>query len=52
LARSKVQDGVSLLDSAVSLGFVNEEAALRAIADEVGLEFIDLDETVVELSLL
>ena len=52
LARSKVQDGVTLLDSAVSLGFVNEEAALRAIADEVGLEFIDLDATEVDLSLL
>lgn len=52
LARGKVQDGVSLLDSAVALGFVQEEAALRAIAEEVGLDFIDLDATDVDLSLL
>lgn len=52
LARAKVQDGVSLLDSAVALGFVQEEAALRAIAEEVGLDFIDLGEADVDLSLL
>ena len=52
MARTKVQDGVSLLDSAVAMGFVQEEAALRAIAEEVGLDFIDLSETDVDLSLL
>jgi type II secretion system protein E len=52
LARGKVQDGVSLLDSSVALGFVNEEAALRAIAEELGLDFIDLAETDVDLTLL
>jgi type II secretion system protein E len=52
LAKGKVQDGVGVLDSAVALGFVDEEAALRAIAEEVGLDYIDLNETDVDLSLL
>ena len=52
LARGKVQDGAGILESAVSLGFVDEEAALRAIAEEVGLDYIDLSETDVDLSLL
>lgn len=52
VARGKVQEGVSVLDSAVSLGFVDEEAALRAIADEVGLDYVDLDQTDIDLSLL
>ena len=52
LARGKVQDGTGILDSAVALGFVDEEAALRAIAEEVGLDYIDLNETDVDLSLL
>lgn len=37
---------------AVNLGFVTEEAALRAIGDEVGLDFIDLSETKIDLTLL
>jgi general secretion pathway protein E/type IV pilus assembly protein PilB len=50
LARN--QDGTSLVETAVELGFVSEEDALAALADEVGLEYIDLSETEVDLSLL
>ena len=52
LARAKVTEGATLLDSAVNLGLVDEEAALRAIADEVGLDFIDLESTDIDFSLL
>lgn len=50
LARN--QDGASLVETAVELGFVTEELALAALADEVGLEYVDLSETEVDLSLL
>ena len=46
------RDGVRADQAAVDLGIVNEEKALRALADAVGLEFIDLAETPVDLSLL
>ena len=52
MARTKVQDGASVLDTAVALGFVNEEAALRAIASEVGLDYVDLSEADIDLALL
>lgn len=45
-------DGVRLLETAVDKGFVSEEAALRAIGDEVGLDFIDLTTSEVDLGLL
>src|SRR4029079_13833049 len=45
-------DGTKLIESAIQLGFVSEEQALRAVGEEVGLEFIDLAETEVDLSLL
>ena len=35
-------DGASLIEKAVALGYVREEAALRALAEEVGLEYVDL----------
>ncbi len=38
--------------AAVELGFVTEEAALKALGEEVGLDFVDLAETEVDLSLL
>ncbi len=54
LAISRVgqSDGASVVDMAVEKGFVKEEEALRALADEVGLDYIDLAETDVDLSLL
>ena len=45
-------DGTKLIEVAISLGFVSEEKALRALGEEVGIEFIDLAETDVDLSLL
>ncbi len=52
ISRSSIQDGASLVDTAVELGFVREDEALRALADEVGLDYVDLSETEVDLSLL
>jgi len=37
---------------AVELGFVKEEAALQALADAVGVDFVDLADAKVDLSLL
>ncbi len=45
-------DGASLLEKAVALGYVKEEAALRALGEEVGLEYVDLRDIPVDLSLL
>jgi len=52
LTRSSGCDGVRLLESAVERGFVTEEAALRAVGEEVGLDFVDLATSEVDLSLL
>ena len=57
LERSRTQanghcDGLRLIESAVNLGFVSEEQALRAVGEAVGLEYIDLAEANVDLSLL
>jgi len=38
-------DGIKLIETAVQMGFVTEEAALRAVGDEVGIDFIDLTAT-------
>ncbi|HZN36549.1 MAG TPA: type II/IV secretion system protein, partial [Pirellulaceae bacterium] len=45
-------DGTRLIESAIQLGFVSEEQALKAVGEEVGIEFIDLSEAQVDLSLL
>ncbi len=52
LARGAQTDEVRLDQAAVTLGFLTEEAALRALGEEVGLEFVDLAETEIDLSLL
>ncbi len=44
--------GTSVVDSAIQNGFVSEDSALRALADETGLEFIDLRKAEADLSLL
>jgi len=44
--------GARLIHSAVDLGFIAEDDALRALAEEVGLEYIDLNEIEPDLSLL
>jgi general secretion pathway protein E/type IV pilus assembly protein PilB len=45
-------NGGGIIDSIVKNGFAKEEDALRAVADEFGLDFIDLREAEVDLSLL
>ncbi|MBC8350416.1 MAG: Flp pilus assembly complex ATPase component TadA [Planctomycetes bacterium] len=52
LSMSRVQNQDDVVDAAVELGFVTEEAALRALGDAVGLDYLDLAETDVDLSLL
>ena len=52
LARAAGGDGARLVETAVERGFVSEESALRAIGEEVGLDFIDLGAAEVDLSLL
>ena len=52
LARSSQAEGLRVDQAAVQLGFLTEEAALRALGEEVGLDFIDLGEAEVDLSLL
>ncbi len=45
-------NGSTVIESAIQQGFVREEEALKALADEVGLDYIDLRETEIDLSLL
>lgn len=45
-------NGQSVIDRAVELGFVREDDALRTIGQEVGLDFVDLGQEVVDLELL
>jgi general secretion pathway protein E/type IV pilus assembly protein PilB len=52
LVRNSVGDSTRLIESVVERGLVSEEAALRAIGDEVGLDFIDLSATPIDLGLL
>ena len=46
------QNGGQVVDAAIQLGFVGEEEALRALGEEVGLDYVDLSEHEVDLSLL
>ncbi|MCA9270871.1 MAG: Flp pilus assembly complex ATPase component TadA [Planctomycetales bacterium] len=50
--RRAQEDGGTLISVAVQLGYVREDDALRALGDEVGLDFVDLQETEVDLNLL
>ncbi len=52
ILRNANGDGGSLLDKAVAMGFVGEESALRAVGEEVGLDYVDLRDVEVDLSLL
>ncbi len=45
-------DGARLIEVAIQMGFVSEEAALKALGEETGIEFIDLREAEVDLTLL
>jgi len=44
--------GIRLLESAIEQGMVAEEAALRALGDELGVEFVDLRSAEVDLDLI
>ncbi len=52
LSRRAQADGSRLVDAAVELGFLREDDALRALGEEVGLEYVDLSEAQIDLSLL
>jgi len=45
-------DATRLDVAAVDLGLVSEEAALKALGDEVGIPFVDLEQQKIDLSLL
>ena len=45
-------DGTNIVDTAVERGFITEESALRALGDEVGLDYVDLREANVDVDLL
>jgi type II secretion system protein E len=52
-ARGGNGDGVlSVVDRAVHLGYCSEPDALAAIGEELGLEFVDLQQTDIDLSVL
>ncbi len=52
MVRAARCDGSRADQVAVTMGYCTEEAALRAIGEEVGLSFIDLSEADIDLSLL
>lgn len=52
LRQSLLDDGGGVIQSAVSLGYVDEAEALKAVAEESGLEFVDLREYDVDLQAL
>ncbi len=52
LEQSRNGDPSSIVDTAVALGYVSAREALTAIADEVGLDFIDLRTSEVDLTAL
>ena len=51
-SRDSRSNGASVIDKAVELGFVSEDDALKAVANEFGLDFVDLANTEIDLSLL
>ena len=50
--RQSLHNGTPVVDAAVQMGLVSEEDALKAVGQEIGLKFVDLVETEVDLSLL
>lgn len=51
-AQKAAVDGRRLDEAAVTLGFISEEQALRAVGEAVGLTFVDLSEAEIDLALL
>lgn len=52
LKEARGSDASSVVQGAISLGFVDEKEALKALAEEVGLDYVDLRETDLDLSAL
>jgi general secretion pathway protein E/type IV pilus assembly protein PilB len=52
MSRSAQSEGTQVHEAAVGLGFITEEQALRALGEEVGLEYVDLPQADIDLSLL
>lgn len=51
-SRGNQSEGTRLVDAAIALGFVSEESALKALGEEVGIDFVDLTEIEIDLTLL
>lgn len=52
LARRSQTNGMRLDEAAVQLGLLTEEQALRALGEELGIQYVDLTEADIDLSLL
>src|SRR6056297_1307707 len=52
LSQSQIADSPSIVQAAIALGYVGERDALRALAEEVGLDYLDLREVDVDLEAL
>ena len=52
LSNSRSTESPSVVQAAIELGYVSERDALEALAEEVGLEFMDLRDVEVELEAL
>ncbi len=52
LQQSRSSDSPSVVQAAITLGYVDERDALQALAEEVGLEYVDLRETDIDLKAL
>jgi general secretion pathway protein E/type IV pilus assembly protein PilB len=50
--RAEQLSGMSLVDAAVSQGMMGEEPALRALGDELGMDYVDLRNVEVDLELI
>ncbi len=48
LAQSRSSDSNSVVQAAITLGYVQEADALKALAEEVGLDYVDLRETEID----
>ncbi|TWU39131.1 Type II secretion system protein E [Novipirellula aureliae] len=52
LEQSRQSNSPNVIQAAVELGFVNERDAMQALAEEVGLDYVDLREIEVDLKAL
>ncbi|TWU35111.1 GspE/PulE family protein [Novipirellula artificiosorum] len=52
LEQSRKNNAPNIVQAAISLGYVDERDALKALAEEVGLDYVDLRETDIDLRAL